>query len=261
MRIIDTHTHLSTAAFDADRAAVFERASAAGIERFVLIGAAEGLASNHAALAVAKAYANTLVTIGLHPHDAKLFSPETLAELQTLAQSPSVKAWGEIGLDYHYMHSEREIQTQAFVEQLLAAHALNLPIVIHTREAEHDTFDILEKHRGQIADLVFHCFTGDLQMAKRARDLDAYLGLGGVTTFKTAGPIREAIRDYPLERLLLETDCPYLAPIPHRGKRNEPAFLPLVAQCIAEVRDLNVEAIADATTANAERFFRLTPNA
>jgi TatD DNase family protein len=256
--MIDTHTHLATTVFDEDRPAVLERARRAGVTPLIAIGAAEGLASNHAAVALAAGESDIYATLGLHPHDAAQYSQDLAQELCALfIPKHRVVGWGEIGLDFHYMHADQATQEKAFIAQLEIAHALGLPVVIHTREAEADTLRILKSHRAKIHDVVIHCFTGDEFFACELDALGAYLGLGGVLTFRSAEPIRRAVAGYPLDRLLLETDCPYLAPVPYRGKRNEPAYATLVAAELARILNLPIEEIDRKTSANARRFFRL----
>ena len=252
MRLIDSHTHLDDEQFDEDRAAVMERARAAGVDRLLAIGTGSGPPDLEAALRLAAAYPFVAATVGVHPHDAAKATEATFERLRELAADPRVVAIGEIGLDYHYDFSPRAVQRTAFARQLEIANEFSLPISIHTREAWEDTLKVLRSQwRG---DGILHCFTGDRAQAEQALDAGLSLAFGGVLTFPKAEAVREAARLTPDDRLLIETDCPYLAPVPHRGKRNEPAFLLDTARRLAEVRGQSVEEIAALTTANFERL-------
>ena len=299
MRLVDSHVHLDDPKFDADREAVIERALAAGVERMVAIGTGSGPPDLETAIRQAERYPFILATIGVHPHDASKATDETFARLRDLASHPKVVAIGEIGLDYHYDFSPREVQRSVFLKQLEIAAEADKPIVIHSREAWADTMELvaqvsaacddsvgrapwpaadplvgLPEHsksrtRGSGADEgvrptcrsgIIHCFTGDPQQAREALDLGFHLAFGGVLTFPNATAVREAARITPWDRILLETDCPYLAPVPHRGKRNEPAYVVEVARRLAEVRGSTLDEIADHTTRNFERLcLRVAP--
>jgi TatD DNase family protein len=266
VRLVDSHVHLDDSKFDADREAVIERALAAGVERMMAIG------TGHLETAIRQAerYPFIVATIGVHPHDASKATPETFERLRELAAHPKVAAIGEIGLDYHYDFSPREVQRAVFQQQLEIAAEAGKPIVIHSREAWADTMAMLASRplpdgRGSDAGSeprpsgsgwrgIIHCFTGDAQQAREALDLGFHLAFGGVLTFPSADAVREAARITPEDRLLVETDCPYLAPIPHRGKRNEPAFVVEVARRLAEVRGSTLDEIAGQTTRNFERL-------
>ena len=252
MRLIDSHTHLDDAQFNEDRAAVIERARAAGVERMLAIGTGGGPPDLEAGVRLAGEYPFVLATVGVHPHDASKATEATFERLRELAAHPKVVAIGEIGLDYHYDFSPRDVQRAVFSRQLAIAAEAALPIIIHTREAWDDTFEILRREwRGEG---ILHCFTGDAVQARQALDAGFHLAFGGVLTFPKAEPVREAARTTPSDRLLLETDCPYLAPVPHRGKRNEPAFVVETARRLAQVRGQPVEEIAARTKANFERL-------
>jgi len=251
VRLVDSHCHLDDSQFDADREQAIERARAAGIERLLAIGTGHGPPDLETAIRLADRYAFIYATIGVHPHDASKAAPETFVELRRLAAHPKVLAIGEIGLDYHYDFSPRETQRQVFEQQLHIAAETGKPIVIHTREAWSDTIALL---RQRSARGIMHCFTGDEQQAHEALDLGFHLGFGGVLTFPKAGAVRQAARITPDDRLLVETDCPYLAPVPHRGKRNEPAFLLETVRRLAAVRERTPEEIAGLTTRNFERL-------
>lgn len=252
MRLVDSHTHLDDAKFNEDRAAVIERARAAGVERMLAIGTGSGPPDLEAAVRLAGDYPFVLATVGVHPHDAAKATGATFERLRELAAHPKVVAIGEIGLDYHYDFSPRDVQRAVFSTQLAIAAEGAQPIVIHTREAWEDTLEILR--REWHGDGVMHCFTGDVTQARQALDAGFCLAFGGVLTFPKAEPVREAARFTPADRLLLETDCPYLAPVPHRGKRNEPAFVAETARRLAEVRAQSIEEVAAFTTANFERL-------
>ncbi len=251
MTLVDSHCHLDDTKFDADREQAIERALAAGVTRLLAIGTGNGPPDLEAALRLAARFPFIYATIGVHPHDASKAGDETFARLRELAQHPKVLAIGEIGLDYHYDFSPRDVQRVVFERQLAIAAEARKPIVIHTREAWDDTL-------GQIRDLphggIMHCFTGDSAQARQALDLGFHLSFGGVLTFPKADALREAARIAPGDRILVETDCPYLAPVPHRGKRNEPAFVVETARRLAEARGSTPEAIAELTTRNFERL-------
>jgi TatD DNase family protein len=243
--LVDSHCHLDDEQFDSDREEAIARAQAAGVERMMTIG--EGgvwLAEQHPFIFSA---------IGVHPHDASKATDETFDRLRGLASHPKVLAIGEIGLDYHYDFSPRDVQRTVFERQLELAAASGKPIVIHTREAWEDTMAILWG-RPLACPVIMHCFTGDRPQAEEALSHGCYLAFGGVVTFPKADSVREAARITPDDRLLIETDCPYLAPVPHRGKRNEPAFVVEVARRLADVRGTTPERIAEITAANFERL-------
>ncbi|GAC1348230.1 MAG: TatD family hydrolase [Myxococcales bacterium] len=261
MALIDSHAHLDSADYAADRAEVVARARAAGVAHVVLIGqwngAQGGLAATRATLELAASDPPFFsATVGVHPHDAAQASDADFAALRALCAAPGVVAVGECGLDYHYDLSPRPAQRERFAEQIALAAALAKPVVVHTREADADTADLLRAGLGP-AGGVIHCFTGDWSAARRYLDLGLFISLSGVLTFKNAVALREAAAQIPLDRLLVETDAPFLAPIPHRGKRNEPAWVAHTAACLAGLRGLSVEAVEVATTANARRALRL----
>jgi len=249
---IDSHCHLDDPQFAGDLDAVLERAAAAGVSRMLSIGTGDGPPELDRAVRLADRYEQLYATVGVHPHDAAKVTPKSIDDLRSLASHARVLAIGEIGLDYHYDFSPREAQRDVFIEQLKLASELNLPIVIHTREAWEDTMSVLREHwKGEG---ILHCFTGDPVQAREALDMGFHLAYGGVLTFRTAEAVREAARITPDDRLLIETDAPYLAPIPWRGKRNEPSFMPEAARKLAEVRGVGAEHIAAVTTANFERL-------
>ena len=250
--LTDSHCHLDDPKYAADLDAVLDRAAAAGLTRMLSIGTGDGPPELDRAVRLADRYPQIYATVGVHPHDAAKVTPQSLDDLRALAGHNKVLAIGEIGLDYHYDFSPREVQREVFKEQLKLASDVGLPIVIHTREAWDDTMALLGEHWKGPG--IMHCFTGDAAQAREALDLNFHLAFGGVITFKTAENIREAARIVPDDRLLIETDAPYLAPIPWRGKRNEPAFMAETARRLAEVRGVTVDRIADITTANFEHL-------
>lgn len=252
MELVDSHCHLDGEKFAPDLDAVLERADRAGVSRILCIGTGDGPPELDRALRLAERYPQILATVGVHPHDAAKVTPRTFDDLRALGQHQRIVAFGEIGLDYHYDFSPRGIQRDVFVEQLKLAKDLDLPVTIHTREAWDDTMTVLADHwQGEC---VLHCFTGDSVQAEQALARGYHLAFGGVLTFRTAENVREAARTVPDERLLIETDAPYLAPLPWRGKRNEPSFLAETVRRLAEVRGCTPEHIAKITTANFERL-------
>jgi TatD DNase family protein len=257
VQLVDSHCHLDDTQFDSDRGTVIERAHAAGVKYMLVIGTGNGPPDLQAAVRLAEAHASIFATAGVHPNDALKAVPETFKELENILRHPKVKALGEIGLDYHW-GVPKEMQHLIFLRQLELAASLRLPVVIHTRDAWMDTMETLRRHWAPTGlRCIMHCFTGTREQARECLDLGFHLAFGGVTTFPKAAEIREAARSAPLERVLLETDSPYLAPVPHRGKRNEPAFVAHVAKAIGEVRGMTVEDLADATTQNFEELFQL----
>ncbi|MCP9469390.1 MAG: TatD family hydrolase [Nitrospira sp.] len=251
----DTHTHLDDVRYDSDRDAVMARAREAGVEAFVTIGC--DLSSSRAAVALADQYDSVYAAIGVHPHEVRHIADGWYDELLRLARHKKVVAYGEIGLDYHYNHSSPKEQRDRFREQVQLARELKLPVIIHTREAQEDTIAILREERASEVGGVFHCFSGDAWLAKDALDLGFYLSFSGIVTFQNAAMLREIAKTVPLDRLLIETDCPYLAPVPYRGKRNEPAYLAHVADKLAAIHGtLSPTDIGFRTTENAKRLFK-----
>ena len=257
--MIDSHCHLAGEEFAADLEEVIARATAAGISGALVIVGAEDDAEYERAAAVTRAWPGARLSIGVHPHTAGKFAADpaaavTLVEAR-LAGRPAARAIGEIGLDYHYDFAPREVQQAVFREQIALAGRLGLPIVIHTREAEEDTFRILAETPAGEARGVFHCFTGDRAMACRALDAGFHLSLAGIVTFPRATELHEVAKMVPLDRLLIETDSPFLAPVPHRGTRNEPARVIHVAEAIARLRGTTVEAVGNASRENFTYLF------
>jgi len=252
VNLVDSHVHLDHEQFRPDLDALIERAHEQGIRRMLTIGTADGPPKLDCAVELAARYPGVSATVGVHPHEASKAVAGTFDELRALLRESSVLALGEIGLDYHYDFSPREAQREVFIEQLRLAREAAKPIVIHTREAWPDTVDILR--REWTGPGIMHCFTGDVQQAREALELGLHLSFGGVLTFNKADAVRQAAAIVPDDRLLVETDAPYLAPIPHRGKRNEPAFMVETVRRLASVRGVDAAHIADVTTAN---FLRL----
>jgi TatD DNase family protein len=254
--LIDTHTHLDDARYDGDRDAMIDRARQAGVERFVTIGC--DLATSRAAVALADQHRFVYASIGVHPHEVKHISEGWYDEFRRLARNNKVVAYGEIGLDYHYNHSSPKDQRERFREQIQLARELHLPIIIHTREAQDDTITILKEEKAAEVGGVFHCFSGDAWLAKDALEMGFYLSFSGILTFQNATMLRDIAKHTPLDRLLVETDCPYLTPVPHRGKRNEPAYVAHVAKQLAAIHpELSPEEIEQHTTENAKRLFKI----
>ena len=250
--LVDTHCHLADPAYDADREDVLARAWAAGVGRIVVVG--ESRASAERALALAATEPRLAATAGVHPHDAAGWSDEARDWLVGTLRHPRIVAAGEMGLDYHYDHSPREVQRRVFEAQLAMAGEAGLPAVIHAREADDDVAAVLRAQPG--VTVILHSFSSGPGLLRAGLDLRHYVSFSGMVTF-TNWRLDQAILDTPLDRLLLETDGPYLAPVPYRGKRNEPAFVRRVAERIAGLRGLPVEELIAATGANAARVFRM----
>ncbi len=257
MFLTDTHTHLDFPQFDDDREHVIERAATAGVGAMVSVGA--DLASSQAAVALAEAYPQIYAAVGVHPHDAKTVTEKVLEELRALASHPRVVAIGEIGLDFYRDLSPRDQQRQAFEQQLALASEVRKPVIIHDREAHKEVMATLRRwvEGSHQPAGVLHCFSGDLTMARQAIELGFYISIAGPVTFQNARRLRELVHQLPLEKLLIETDCPYLTPHPHRGKRNEPAYVKLVAQEVARIKGLSLEEVARITSDNAQALFAL----
>jgi TatD DNase family protein len=255
VKLIDSHCHLDNEQFDSDRDAVIERALAAGVEHMVAIGTGEGPPDLEAGIRLADRYPAFYCTVGVHPHDASKATPDTYQRLVDVAAHPKVVAIGEMGLDYHYDHSPREVQRDVFIEQMRIARDARKPIVIHTREAWDDTVTLLREHWASSGlGGIMHCFSGGPAEARQALSLGFYLSFGGIVTFPKALEIQQAAREAPADRILVETDAPYLAPVPKRGKRNEPAYVVETARKLAELRGETPESIASTTSANFRRL-------
>ena len=268
--LVDSHVHLEMPQFDADRDAMLARARQVGVETVVAIGSGTGPGSLDCAIRLANrekaGEPRIYATVGIHPHEAKLATDADFDQLSTLARDPKVIAWGEIGLDYFYDHSPREVQRSVFWKQLELARAARLPVVIHCRPSadSHNAWDeclkiLTQQWAPSGLGGVLHCFTGLVEHAQRALDIGFMISFAGNVTFPKAQKIRDAARELPLDRIFIETDSPFLAPVPHRGKRNEPAFVREVARQIGELRGISAEEVAFQTAHNVYRFFNLTP--
>jgi len=256
MQLIDSHAHIDFPQFDADRDAMLDRARAAGVTTLLAIGSGPGPEKLDAAIPYAEQHDWIYASIGTHPHEAKDFTPNHLDQLSKLATHPKVLAWGEIGLDYFYDHSPRETQAKVFRDQLARAYQAKLPIIIHCRDAWPDTLAILDEvWRPTGLGGILHCFTSTLEDAQHGVDMGFLISFAGNSTYPKAANIRDVAKALPLEKILIETDSPFLAPQGFRGKRNEPAYLAEVAKAIATVRHLTAEEVAAATAANFRRFF------
>jgi len=254
--VIDSHCHLDSKSFAEDQAAVVARARAAGVTRMLAIGTGEGPPDGlEGALRLAEADDIFLATVGVHPHDAGKTTDETFLRLAELSRHPKVVGFGEIGLDYHYNFSPQDVQQTVFIRQMKVALEVGLPLIIHTREAWADTFRLIEDHWPADRGGVFHCFSGGVAEMERAVALGFHLGFGGVLTFPKSEAVREAARRAPEHRLLVETDAPYLAPVPFRGKRCEPAHVMHTAEKLAEVRGVSLAGIRQITTRNFDSLF------
>jgi len=257
--LIDTHCHLDPAYFPDGPDAAIARAHAAGVAGFVVVGVGRDLAPARHAVALARARPQIMAAaVGIHPHDATTMNDESLGELEMLARDPAVVAVGEIGLDYHYDHSPRDVQRAVFSRLVGLAREVKKPIVIHTREAPKDTLAILQSEGARDVGGVIHCFSEDRSFAERALDMGFYLSFSGILTFKGAKSVHDVAAWAPEDRILVETDSPYLAPVPLRGKSCEPAYVIHTAQRLAELRNADLSRIAEVTSANAAQAFRRT---
>ena len=265
---IDSHAHLEGKRFDQDREQVISRAHEAGVEAILAIGIGDGPGTLDCAIKLAERFPAIYATTGIHPHEAELAKESDFAEMERLARHPKVIAWGEIGLDYFYDHSPRDVQANVFVQQMELAGAAKLPIIIHCRASDgsenawDDTIRLLRENWASSGlGGILHCFSGTLAHAQAALDLGFTVSFAGNLTFPKAHSIRDVAKELPLERILIETDSPFLAPIPHRGKRNEPAFVVETARVLADIRGLSLDEIGARTTENFYRFFSLQENA
>lgn len=252
--LIDSHAHLDDERFDLDREYIIENLQKNGIELVVNIGA--DIHSSKASVELANRYENIYAVVGVHPHAAKEMDENSLAEIEKLAKNKKVLAIGEIGLDYHYDNSPRDIQRKRFREQIGLAKKLDLPIVVHSREADEDLLHIL-KEEGQGLRAIIHCFSSDRAQLKEYLELGFYIAIGGPVTFKKTDELKEVAKLVPIDRLLLETDAPYLAPTPYRGKRNEPIFVKQTAKLIAELRGMTLEDLSLQTNRNTKKIFNI----
>lgn len=253
--IFDTHTHYDDEQFDEDRDQLLSGLPAQGVGAVVDVGAS--LASCRAALALAARYPNVYAAVGVHPDEVGNLTEPDLAWIRLAASGEKVVAIGEIGLDYYWDKEGHEVQKRWFREQLRLAKEAGLPVIIHSREAAADTWQVMKEERLEEIGGVIHCFSYSWEMAELYLKAGFYLGIGGVVTFRNAKKLKEVVKRAPLERLVLETDCPYLAPVPHRGRRNSSAYLPFVAAEIASLKDVTPEVVVDQTEQNARKLYRL----
>lgn len=265
---VDSHAHLDGEKFASDREQVIDRAREAGVQTIVAIGNGDGPEQVDCGIRLAEKYEFIYATLGVHPHEARLVDEAAYQNMERLAKHPKVIAWGEIGLDYHYDHSPRDVQKEVFVRQMELAAACKLPIVIHCRPSDgsdnawEDCFALMHEQWERTGlGGIFHCFTGNWPQAKRALDMGFMISFAGNLTFPKAQQIRDAAMEVPLDRMLIETDSPYLAPVPHRGKRNEPVFVKETAQKLGDLRGLTLEDIGRQTTGNFYNFFKLSETA
>ncbi len=253
--LIDTHVHLDHKRFEHDRDQVVERAKSGLVWPIITIGV--DLVSSKKAVEYTPCYPGLKATVGIHPHEASSGSESTLNEIKSLAGSRGVVAVGEIGLDYYYDFSPRDIQRQVFAMQINIAKELGIPIVVHIRDAYDDAIDILKSEQAQNTGGVVHCFSGNAKQARDCLDMGFYISVGGILTFPDSSELHQIIRDLPLDRILLETDAPYLTAVPLRGKRNEPSYVVHVAQTLASLKKVSFSDVAGITTANACKLFKL----
>ncbi len=255
LKLIDSHAHLDFPDYEKDFNEVIKRAKEAGITKLLTVGTTVESSRNARDLATANPF--IYASAGVHPHEAASVTEKCYDEINTLTESDKVIAIGEVGLDYHYEHSPREVQREVFRRFIRLAKKKNLPLIVHTREAEEDTLSILKEEEAGKAGGVIHCFSGSVEMAKECLVLGFYISIPGIVTFPKATNIHEAVRAIPIERMLIETDSPFLAPVPYRGKRNEPAYVKMVAEKVAELKGLSLEDVGRITTQNAEALFRI----
>jgi TatD DNase family protein len=255
--LIDSHAHIQGKEYDGEVETVIQRARELGIESIIAVGGAGDMSSNTDAIVLADSFPNVYATVGMHPHDAKDVTDEQLGQLKELTSHPRVVAVGETGLDYYYNHSPSDVQRRVFNQFIRMARETGLPIVVHERDAAQEAAELLcAEDAGKLSGVI-HCFTGNYEAACSYLDLGFYLSFTGIITFKNAGALRDVVRKVPLERMLVETDSPYLTPVPHRGKRNEPAYVRFVAETIASVKGISLEEVARVTTTNGRTLFKI----
>jgi len=260
--VIDSHCHLVPRVFGEETSEVVARAFEGGVERLVNVGAGFGIEGNHQALEMFRQDPRLHPSIGVHPHDASILEeePHRYGELLALARREEVVAYGEIGLDYYYEHSSQDAQRQGFREQIRVAREAGKPIIVHDRDAHEEVLHLLDDGDAWELGVVIHCFSGDWSLAQEVFRRGGYLGIPGIVTFKNAPELKEVVMRAPLERLFIETDSPYLAPAPYRGRRNEPSYVHVVAREIARLREMEADEVALSTANNARRFFNLPGN-
>ncbi|HET7578951.1 MAG TPA: TatD family hydrolase [Bacillales bacterium] len=253
--LFDTHTHVNVEQFDEDREAVIERAREAGVSQMVVVGFDRETIDG--AMALAETYDFIYAAVGWHPVDAIDATDEDFRRIEQLADHPKVVALGEMGLDYHWDKSPKDVQVEVFKRQIDIAKRVKMPIIIHNREATDDIIAVLKEENAAEVGGIMHCFSAGLEEAKQCLDMNFYISFGGPVTFKNAKLPKEVAKEIPLDRLLVETDCPFLSPHPYRGKRNEPARVKLVAEKIAELKEIDLEKLAEITSDNARRLFAI----
>ncbi|SRR6056297_138141 len=258
VELIDSHAHLDFDKFNKDRDEVIKRAQENGIINIINVGS--DLKSSHRSLQLSQQYEIIYAVVGVHPHEAKTLDKKALQVLKDLSKADKVVGIGEIGLDFYYDNSPRDKQREAFRKQLNFAKKINLPVVIHSREADKDTIKILKEEGMRNHNVLLHSYTGGAEMAEEALEMGFYFSAGGIVTFNSAQDLKKTMQRIPISRILLETDSPYLAPSPHRGKRNEPMYVKEVAKYIASLKNTTFENVAKATTDNTKRFFSLEKN-
>lgn len=254
--LFDTHVHLNADQFAEDLEAVLARAEEAGVTHMVVVGFDESTIIR--AIELVERYDMLYAAVGWHPVDAIDMKDEHLRWLEELSAHPKVVALGEMGLDYHWDKSPKEIQKEVFRKQIRLAKKVKIPIIIHNREADQDIVDLLKEEEASEVGGIMHCFGGSIEIAKQCLAMNFYISFGGPVTFKNAKRPKEVAKEVPLDRLLVETDCPYLAPHPNRGKRNEPAYVKLVAEQIAELREMSYEELTTQTMLNAKKLFGIS---
>ena len=254
MTFIDSHSHLILEAFDSDRDNVIQEALSNGITH--IVQSCDNLDEIEKNLILTKKYANLYSSVGIHPHEAKLWSDVSYDTILKYTKEEKVVAIGETGLDFYYNYSPQDIQVKVFKEQIKISNEASLPLIIHTRDAFKETIEILKEEKIKYGG-VFHCYTGDLETANEALKLGFYISWSGIITFKKASDLRETAKNIPLQNTLIETDCPFLTPIPHRGERNEPKYVKYVAEELAKIHNVSVDEIGKITSENAKRLFRI----
>ena len=250
--LVDTHAHIDM--LETPLADVFAKMSENGVKKAIIPSVEASLMEK--VVSLADSYDNLWAMVGIYPSEAKSYNDDVEKLMIKLAENPKVVAVGEIGLDYYWDKSFADLQKEIFIKQVILANKLNLPIVVHDREAHKDSFDILKKYNEK-SDVLFHCFSGSVEFMKECVKQGWYIALGGVVTFKNAVKIKDVAREVPLDRLVLETDSPYLTPVPYRGKENSPAYVKFIADEIALIKQISIEELADITTNNAERLFKI----
>ncbi|HET7629502.1 MAG TPA: TatD family hydrolase [Bacillales bacterium] len=255
--LFDTHTHVNVKQFDDDREEVIQRAREAGVDHMVVVGFDRDTIDG--AMALAERYDFMYAAVGWHPVDAVDATEQDFTRIEQLAAHPKVVAIGETGLDYHWDKSPADVQKEVFRKQIALAKRVDLPIIIHNREATNDIIEVLQQENAAEVGGIMHCFSAGTEEAKKCLDMNFYLSFGGPVTFKNAKLPKRVAKEVPLDRILVETDCPFLSPHPFRGKRNEPSRVKLVAETIAELKEIAFEELARQTSENAKRVFRLDP--